>query len=83
MKRVNISKEPSQKQMLNMAENLESLTKKSTTVEASCWKMSHDKKPCTFYRLYVADLVSEDYRTWRETQDRYFTLMKVLPRESS
>lgn len=75
MKRIQRSKEPSVRQMLNMARNLREKFGKASLIEIKTWAYSSsNNKPQ--YNLYVEDIHNIDFKTWKACQDKYFELMK-------
>lgn len=80
MKRIQRSKEPTVRQMLNMTVNLKEKYNKYASL--SIWTRSYDNIPdtATDYNLYIADTDSWDFKTWEAYQDKYFELMKLEPK---
>ena len=76
MHKVNRSKEPSVRQMLNMAENLREKYNVFVTVEAS--GKAHCTSWISLYKftIYMSDRGHEESKTWKECQDKYFELVK-------
>ena len=74
MKKVNYSKEPTVKQMLNMASNLYNKLHHFSNVSINAW--DEEMRQRDSYRLYVEDTHSITFNSWKELQDKYFELME-------
>ena len=74
-KKVNRSKSPTVKQMLDMASNLRRRSGKSAQIEINCWHMTHKKDPHLSFFFYIEGIESHTFDSWKETQDKYFELM--------
>jgi len=74
MRKVKRTKIPSQKQMQNMAQNLEGKFKRPSLIQSLVWgKSMHEP---IYYYLYVEDTYNERDLTWTDLQDKYFELME-------
>jgi len=78
MKKVNKSKEPTLKQMLNMASNLREKFGKPSAIEINAWdyNTSEDNTNKTNFCLYIESKHSIDFDFWYELQGYYFGLME-------
>ena len=76
LKRVNDSKAPTPKQMLNMAENLRKVYKKYSTVEVKARHYSVGDSELE-YNIYIADFeCPQHFETWPELMKLYKKLIK-------
>lgn len=75
MKRVQKSNEPTIRQLLNMAANLREKTQSSTLIEIETWDFQTENKEQTF-RIYSDSGTNEKFKSWRECQDYYFSIMR-------
>ena len=75
MKRIGKSKEPTVRQMLNMASNLKEKFKKYSTITSHSMSYSSGDSKHEFC-LYVADKYRRCFDSWPKLQAYYFRLMK-------
>lgn len=75
MARVYNSKEPTAKQMLNMASNLKNRFNKPALIQVNAWHLSSNKREVT-YNLYVEDTENGNFHDWPTTLSRYRLLMQ-------
>lgn len=75
--KVNKSKSPTLKQLLNMAANLKEKFNKPACVEIKAWQFDSNRSNANraTFNIYAADLCSIYLESWSECQDKYFELM--------
>lgn len=77
MKKIGKSKNPSVRQMLNMASNLEEKFGKCSMVQVNAWHFSSGLTPNRpSYSIYVENILCTYHDSWKETLERYFSVME-------
>lgn len=79
MKRVQRSKEPSLRQLLNMASNLREKFRCPCSVEISAWHYDYtgDRSNRHVFGIWIAARGRHyEFDSWKECQDKYFRLIK-------
>ena len=74
MKIVRRSKNPTVRQMLNMASNLEEKSNKPSMVEMCAWKYTTGES--NVYWIYIEDTLNDRFEDWGKTLDCYFSIME-------
>ena len=76
MHRINRSKGPSVRQMLNMAENLRDKSGEYSVVEISHSAHYAPNSSYIEFIIYTESRAHLKFKTWKECQDKYFELVK-------